>query len=142
MTEYVVGFMINDKNQVLLIIKNRPEWQKGLMNGIGGHIEANELPETAMKREFLEETGCSTDHFSWKNFATLSGPDWKVYFFVLRVKTFPAFQTVTDEVVVAVNIETLNFSNCIPNIIWLISMAKSIEYYRCKRTDHFEIREA
>ena len=39
MTEYVVGFMLSiDGEDVALIRKERPAWQKGRLNGIGGHI--------------------------------------------------------------------------------------------------------
>ena len=54
---YVLGFVFSlDASRVLLIWKNRPEWQKGKLNGIGGKIEEGELPIDAMKREFSEET--------------------------------------------------------------------------------------
>lgn len=57
---FVVGFMFNKNRDVLLLIKkNRPEWQKGLLNGIGGRIEKGESPEEAMKREGIEETNLS-----------------------------------------------------------------------------------
>lgn len=64
---YVVGFLFStNKKEVVLIKKNRPDWQKGLLNGIGGHIE-DETPLEAMKREFLEETGLKIEY--WKQFA-------------------------------------------------------------------------
>lgn len=57
---YVCGFMFNqEKTQVVLIRKLRPEWQKGKLNGVGGHIEDGEKPEEAMSREFEEEAGIS-----------------------------------------------------------------------------------
>jgi len=37
MTEYVLGFLM-DNYRVVLIEKQRPAWQKGLLNGVGGHI--------------------------------------------------------------------------------------------------------
>lgn len=34
---YVVGFCFNsDLSQIILIEKNKPEWQKGYLNGVGG----------------------------------------------------------------------------------------------------------
>jgi len=55
---YVVGFAFDhDFSHVLLIWKNRPLWQAGKLNGIGGKIEPGELPLNAMIREFAEETG-------------------------------------------------------------------------------------
>lgn len=69
MTSYVVGFAFFGK-QVLLIEKNRPEWQKGLLNGVGGKIEDGEIPSEAMKREFEEETGAILSD-SWQHAITL-----------------------------------------------------------------------
>jgi hypothetical protein len=38
--EYVCGFMFaNDFTEVALIRKNKPEWQRGKLNGIGGKVE-------------------------------------------------------------------------------------------------------
>ena len=54
--QYEVGFEFTASNDlVLLIRKNRPEWQKGKLNGIGGHIKVGETPLEAMRREFEEE---------------------------------------------------------------------------------------
>jgi 8-oxo-dGTP diphosphatase len=46
MNKYVVGFLFNsDTNKVCLIKKNRPQWQKGRLNGVGGHIEDGKAPK-------------------------------------------------------------------------------------------------
>ena len=56
--EWVVGFLMDsDAEQVILIRKNRPEWQAGKLNGVGGKVEPGELIGGAMYREFREETG-------------------------------------------------------------------------------------
>ena len=62
----VVGFLFDDTGEfVLLIKKNRPEWMKGRMCGVGGSIEGEESPVEAMVREFLEETGVATNVSAW-----------------------------------------------------------------------------
>ncbi len=78
---YVVGFRFSpDLRRVVLIRKNRPDWQKGLLNGVGGRIEADETPERAMAREFAEEAGEATAPRDWTLFATLSSPDAQLHF--------------------------------------------------------------
>lgn len=40
MTQYCLGFAFTDHdNFVILIRKNKPAWQKGLLNGVGGESE-------------------------------------------------------------------------------------------------------
>lgn len=100
MTTYVLGFMFDNAGQhVALIEKQHPEWQKGNYNGIGGKINPFELPEDAMQREFLEETGVYKENYEWTQFAIMQNdpsesadhPDkeeWKVY----------CFKTYTDDI--------------------------------------------
>ncbi len=58
---FCVGFLFNpDMSQVVLIRKNRPEWQAGRLNGVGGRLEDGETPLRGMQRKFKEETAWST----------------------------------------------------------------------------------
>ena len=73
MKEYVVGFYFAESSEnVLLIKKATPEWQNGLLNGIGGHVESGEDMFTAMTREFLEETAHLVN--TWRYAITLRSP--------------------------------------------------------------------
>lgn len=65
MSKYVVGFMFDFAfERVALIRKQKPVWQAGKLNGIGGKIECGETREEAMRREFIEEAGLDLDwHF-------------------------------------------------------------------------------
>lgn len=77
----VVGFMFDLQfRNVLLLKKAHPEWQRGLLNGVGGHVEdwENNTCE-AQCREFLEETGIATRREDWKPIATLRGKGWRVW---------------------------------------------------------------
>ncbi|WP_034343629.1 NUDIX hydrolase [Deinococcus misasensis] len=93
---HVLGFLFDvDGSQVALIHKNRPEWQKGRLNGIGGKIEWGEHPLEAMVREFQEETGLYLP--IWEHFATLRGGSFEVFCFVAHSRDIHQVQSCTDE---------------------------------------------
>src|SRR5690606_7863558 len=66
---------------VCLIRKQKPDWQKGLLNGVGGKIEDSDgstaitrwdvIQQRAMAREFFEETGVSVMPADWHRFHTM-----------------------------------------------------------------------
>ena len=98
MTKYVVGFMFSpDKQFVALIRKNRPEWQAGKLNGIGGKIEVGEFPRGAMVREFREETGVETTEEEWDIAGRMEGVESRIY--ILRAISSQVMNvtTTTDE---------------------------------------------
>lgn len=93
---HVLGFAFDLSTlQVLLIQKNRPLWQQGKLNGIGGKIEPDEIPLQAMVREFQEETGLLLEH--WQHFATLTGSGLEVFCFEARTADLHLARSCTDE---------------------------------------------
>lgn len=137
MKEYVAGFLFDeDRRHVLLILKNRPDWQKGRWNGIGGRIEDGETPLGAMRREFTEETGLIVN--DWNKFAVLTDArGWAISFF-WAIGDVWAAQQVTDEVPRAFDLcsddlRGINLINIIPNLRWLIPMALSMPLERCEQ---------
>jgi 8-oxo-dGTP diphosphatase len=126
MMKYVVGFMFNFNN-VVLIKKTKPDWQKGLWNGVGGKVEDGEYLDSAMRREFLEEAGVNTGLDQWQPFATLvdKAGTHKVHFYRSRVVTRPAIRTMTEEFVDWVHLDDINLGkiNVVPNLKWLIPFA-------------------
>jgi 8-oxo-dGTP diphosphatase len=122
-TQYVVGFLIRVNIQkqgyeVALIQKNRPAWQKGKWNGIGGHIEVGETPLEAMKREFNEEAGVLSER--WEQYCTVYYSDAIIHFF--RNFGDLDIQTKTDEIVFWQPLDKLT-DNVIPNLHWLIPLS-------------------
>jgi len=125
-TNYVCGFYFDSTfEQVVLIWKNKPKWQAGKLNGVGGKIEKGELPITAMRREFHEETGIF--HNEWVDLIVLQGEDWRVYFFcaIGKVNEFEYVETKEDEEIAKIEVNRLlaNEYAHIPNLEWLIPMA-------------------
>ena len=137
MTNYVVGFLFDDvMSKVTLIKKNRPEWQAGLLNGVGGKIEPTDIDSHhAMAREFKEETGVDILPLEWRRFAILlNSPQWTLNVFCAEDTIAQSqVKTVTDEEIVTLSVkEILEIPYLryvqpplatIPNIPWLISMA-------------------
>lgn len=73
MKQYCLGFAFtSDFKSVLLIKKNRPDWQAGKVNGVGGKLEENEMSNSAMVREFEEETGIKTNVDDWESIGSIS----------------------------------------------------------------------
>lgn len=122
MKSMVAGLLITgDLKAVALILKNRPEWQKGKLNGIGGHIEDGETPKMAMIREFREETGVEIKR--WTHFCSLSGEDWSVEWY--KAFGYHDLKSTTDEQVQWHTVEYVIGQNSIvvPNVRWLLLMA-------------------
>lgn len=108
MIKYCLGFAFNwNRSEVILIEKNRPDWQKGHLNGVGGKVEIGEGPGMAMRREFKEETGLETSIDQWHLVSTVYYPGCQVDVFttMLAPSNFCNAQTTTDEVVMLVSLK-------------------------------------
>lgn len=153
MKNYVAGFMFSkDGENIALIVKNKPDWQKGLLNGIGGKVELQDMDFChgdaiynaslrAMVREFEEETGVTTHPEQWSLFVTLGSHNgnsnadatnghtqqydegWSVDFY--RCFTDKVFhcKTITDEQIKVMEVSEALCSKTIDNLKWLILLA-------------------
>lgn len=98
MHSYCDGFLFSEDGfHVLLIRKNRPKWQAGKLNGVGGHIEEGETPHEAMVREFEEEAGLKIE--KWDELAVLEFNGGEVHFFCAFSDEMYKFESKTDELV-------------------------------------------
>lgn len=118
----VVGFIFNMLGDVLLVRKARPNWQKGKLNGIGGHVEFNELPIEAMRRECQEEAGLDIER--WFHVCSMEGDDWRLEVFTVQIEDeqFNKMVSKTDENVEIHNVKTIYNEITIPNCKWLVPM--------------------
>ena len=142
--EYAAGFMFNDNGtQVLLIKKNRPQHMAGLLNAIGGHMEGEEMPMTAMIREFKEETGVT--FVGWTRLCELIGTDPKgnpfiVYFFCANSNlAVSSAKTMEEEPIVVHSVNSTN--GLMSNLNWLMAMAWNRLFGNDKCT-YFSINES
>ncbi len=133
MKRMVVGFNFSkDRKKVLLICKKKPEWQKGLLNGVGGKVE-EETIETAMRREFEEETGVVTHVNEWDYYCMYAGDEWQVNFFRrFEEHSIDHYHMLTVEVeqLEVYPVEGITeVINLIPNLKWVIHAALDKNIY-------------
>lgn len=134
MQKYVAGFLgVNGPSgSVVLIKKNKPEWQVGLLNGVGGKIKRGEKPSRAMHREFYEETGLNIS--DWIPFLILDGPGlfpkWRVYFFkkMMEGRKLQLWQ-MTGEKVAWFSAKNIQNLKTIDNLKWIVPMALNPVYH-------------
>ncbi len=120
--EYVAGFMFSeDRRLVALIRKNKPEWQKGKLNGIGGKVKPNnEGYYGAMYREFKEEAGI--DVVRWRMFCDLFG-DWGSVRFFETTGNLKELKQMEEEEIVIIRVNDLAEYDVVLNLHWLIPLA-------------------
>lgn len=128
---YVLGFAFDEYlSRVLLINKVKPDWQKGLLNGVGGKLEPNETVSEGMVREFFEETGFMTWGIQWDRFAVMrfeEQPDVRIvlHCFTAQIHWFePRRDHPSGEVARWRSAEVSHQMNVIPNLNWLVPMAR------------------
>ena len=136
MQTYVLGFLFTADNRVVLILKNRPKWQEGFLNGVGGKIEPDETPLQAMVREFREETGMVVK--KWSKVLTLTGEGYKVQVFkAYHHDKDPPIRSMTDEQVWAYPTDDIPTLHVIPNLRWMIPLMTHPQPYA-----HFIVKDA
>ena len=130
--DMVLGFIFNvHMTHVVLMLKNRPEWQAGLYNGVGGHIEPGETPTIAMVRECREETGLLTCESDWTECLRLCRQG-EHPFNVIVFRCICAaddmrreVNTIEDQPVRVRDVQLLRVSGwrgCISNIPWMVEL--------------------
>jgi 8-oxo-dGTP diphosphatase len=119
---YALGFCFTtDKKHVALIHKEKPLWQAGYVNGIGGKIEENESPIDCMQREFREETG--VDINNWRFFCVVSGEWGEIHIFKAFNNKVWSATTQEEEKVEIMEIDKLPYNMMIQNLRWIIPLA-------------------
>lgn len=137
-----------------MIRKERPDWQMGRLNGVGGRIEQDKDgfdTVNAMRRECAEEIGLDIEQARWKHVCTLLDESIHhniVFVFVAihctdtALPLDRAIRQMTDEkpLVVACKIVFQLDGETLPNLRWLIPMAQNALRGKDK-ADHFKITE-
>lgn len=128
---YCCGLIFNKKmTKVILIKKNRPNWQKGYLNGIGGHLEQGEGGKQGMARECKQECGLDLPDYCWQSLASISGVNedgdryicW-FYYSINLDKVFDKAKTLTDEEVWEIDLTMRRKMEIVCGLDWLIPLA-------------------
>lgn len=125
MEKYTVGFLFSEnRDWVVLIKKERPHWQKGLLNGVGGHIEEGETPKECFIREFEEEAGVRLPESEVSEYCTMTFKEVIVYCFrVFNSELMLDISTKTDEQVCRYEVCGLSRLKTVQSVPRLISIA-------------------
>lgn len=125
---YVAGFMFDfSRSSVALIRKTHPEWQRGLLNGIGGRIQPGESQNEAMTREFNEEAGTWVDN--WLHFLCMEGSNDNGECFVVdfyaAMGDVHQLRSMEEEKVEIIEVNSVHPGrrDVVENLTWLIPLA-------------------
>lgn len=117
----VVGLLFSQELcWVLLIAKDRPEWQRGQLNGVGGKVEPGEEPAAALSREFLEEVGIAVPPEDWVLGVVLHGGGQAVNFYWSIGDPHDAVRRESERPVVLTISEAIHRPDLMPNLRWII----------------------
>ncbi len=132
MQAYVLGFVFDlDYKHVLLVRKNRPFWQKGFLNGVGGHIEGDESAYEAMCRECLEES--NLELYNWLYIGEITdNSTWLVNCYSANVSNFDDAKSLTDELIEVVSMRELDYEQLVRPADILLRLATGIDFMPIK----------
>lgn len=123
MKKFTVGFMFDENlENVLLIHKNRPEWQMGKINGLGGKFEEGEESLDCIAREIKEESGLDTDKDKWVFIGNMYNDKLLLDIYAYVHSGLDSKKSLTDEELEIFPVNKLP-KNIISNLSWLIPMA-------------------
>lgn len=125
MKKFTVGFVFAAGfGKVLLVHKEKPEWQKGLMNGVGGKYEPGESAEECVSREVEEESGLMISPELWRYVGKMKTETWCVdVLAVIWDGDLAEARKCDYEEVEWVSTKELPH-NVISNIPWLVAMCR------------------
>lgn len=144
--DYVLGFRFRGVpaiRQVALILKNKPNWQAGKLNGIGGKVETfdyvagQSAAAVAMAREFKEETGLDVPVEDWRQFGTLRHAGNTIYLFASEGDG--EIESTTAEQVGWYAVSLLNLMPIMPNLAWMVPMAQDKDRVTAEILDPSEV---
>ena len=128
--KYTLGFLFDkNKENILLIQKNRPEWQKGKFNAIGGKVEEDEDVLACMEREFEEETSLKIEDWQFNRDLNLVFPHAYVHVYYQFSDEVFNFKSETDEQLSLHEVSNLP-EEILPDVKHLIKNILVLDYFK------------
>ena len=132
-----VGFIFSeDLNSVLLLKKNRPDWQVGFYNGVGGHLTKEEMSKGdwiySWIREVKEEVNLDLEYKKVIQIGRIVTNDITVIVYAYRLKRDQEYtmQQMTDESPLWVIIKLYDTFQIIENLSFFIPLARYVLKYQ------------
>jgi ADP-ribose pyrophosphatase YjhB (NUDIX family) len=108
---------------VILILREKDDWQRGLLNLPGGHIYEGEPVEKAAARELMEETGIWSNVADIKELGQIEGEKFLVHVcfcpyheWFRGAEQKPNTTSTEGKIIVLPWRDTMNAANLIPNL--------------------------
>lgn len=137
---YVIGvYLSQGLDKVLLILKDKPQWQKGLYNFPGGKVEPQDIDVyTCASREFKEETGLDISPHDWTHVGDINGEGYNCSLLVATHRdTNGEAKSMESEQISWHEVDKLP-ENVISNVPWLLLFAiDSLDYNQADELLHF-----
>lgn len=122
---YTIGILFSwDLKEVLLILKDHPDWQRGLYNVPGGKIEGGEGWKNCIARQFKKECAINSNPENWDFIGSILGKEYIVRIFTMvhNPELQGEAKSMTNEEVKWFNLQWLP-DNILCNLKWIIPYA-------------------
>lgn len=139
MQKYTLGFIFNKNlDHVLLMHKNRPDWQAGKVNGLGGKLFDGEDSIDCIAREIKEESNLDIQKERFVYIGNLSSDTFHMDVFgAVYDGSLADAQSMETEEVEWFQIESLP-KNGIDKLSWLIHI--TLDKIKNNKIDNFEVK--
>lgn len=139
MKKYTLGFVFNKNlDHVLLMHKNRPDWQAGKINGLGGKLEEGEDGVSCIQREVKEESGLDIEKDNWVYAGVLYSESFHMEVLCSTHEgNMEDAKTLEDEEIEWFQIESLP-KNTIDNLYWLVHI--TLDKIKNNKVETFNVR--
>ena len=120
---YVLALLFTpDARRVVLMRKERPAWQAGRVNALGGKLLPGESAAEAASREVREEAAARVPVGAWHELVVWRDPVYRMHVLSAFHPAADGARTAEDQEVFLADVDDLPAA-CIENLRWLVPLA-------------------